>query len=201
MSREPFDDTRVAQPRSDKPIPLRPKPPVLRDLAPGNGPSGQIDLAHWAMWRWRFAGGGAQVVTCDAAGNSIVDAAPLASGIGQAACLSAMGDRGGIGIVAGSPPGVVGVTLEGCVDRGGRISEAGRRLLAALPSYAEISPSERGITLIATGESWPPLREGRFRGYRRGEVIPVTGWHVPGTPDDAVLTNVDLVRLAEEVLR
>jgi hypothetical protein len=50
-------------------------------------------------------------------------------------------------------------------------------------------------------DEWAPLRRGRFRAYRRGEVIPVTGWHVPGTPGAAVFANIDSLRLAEEVLR
>lgn len=187
-----------------KRIPVRPTPPPLRTLDPGNGPAGHVERLCWGLWRWKFSGGGADVFTCDVAGNLIDDALPQATGIGHAAYLAAMRDWGGIGIVAGSPPGVVGVTLYGCIDRGGRISDLGRRLVNAIPSYAEISPSERGITVIATiarPDAWVPFRRDGLRAYRCGEVIPVTGWHIPGTPGDAVLTAVDPVRLAEEVLR
>jgi hypothetical protein len=187
-----------------KRIPLRPTPPPLRTLDPGNGPTGHIDRLCWSLWRWKFSAGGTDVFTCDVAGNLVDDATPEATGIGQATYLAATRDIGGIGIVAGSPPGIVGITLYECVDKGGRISDSGHRLLAAIPSYAEISPNERGITVIAAMrllDEWVPLRRDAFRAYRPGEVIPVTGWHIPGTPGDAVFANVDCRRLAGEVLR
>ncbi|MBL9118591.1 MAG: hypothetical protein JNL80_01605 [Phycisphaerae bacterium] len=142
-------------------------------------------------------------LTCDEGGILLDGGKPQAMSLWQASGLAATLDQGGVGVIVGAAPGVVGLTVEGCRDPSGRIGEVAQRLLAGIPSYAEISPSGTGITVIATiarPDACAPFRRDGFRAYRCGEVIPVTGWHVPGTPSDVLPVEAGLFSQLREFL-
>jgi putative DNA primase/helicase len=112
--------------------------------------------------------------------------------------LAAQGD--GIGFVLNDEDPllepIAGVDLDGCVGPNGEIAPWARRIIEALNTYAEFSPSGSGIHLFARG-SLPA--DGRKKTldepkvcdkapavemYSRARFLTVTGNHVEGTPLD-----------------
>lgn len=55
----------------------------------------------------------------------------------------------GVGFVVGN--GVVGIDLDGCIDADGTLHEIGRDAITTLGTYAEKSPSGRGLHLLIRG--------------------------------------------------
>lgn len=174
-----------------------PPPRPLRGFDPAGGPPSLVPRLCWALWRWRYAHGSIRVVTCGPRGDPLGGSVPDLMGMGEAAYLAAALDKGGIGVIAGPASGVFGATIEGCIDREGLLSPAGRRFLALIRTYAEVSPSERGITVVGgRGDVQGAAAIGpeRLKIYAAGEVIPITGWHMPGTPHDIVTECPDAPR-------
>ena len=98
----------------------------------------------------------------------------------------------GIGFVFFDADEFVGIDLDNCRDpETGRIEEWAQRIIRRVGSYAEISPSGRGVKIIAKG---PRLERGRTREmgeggrkleiYSRRRFFTITGWHLEGTPTE-----------------
>lgn len=180
-----------------------PPPRSLRQFDPENGPSGFVRRPSWGLWRWRFAYRRTDTFTCDADGNSGASLKPQAYSLSESVSIAALLDRGGVGLIVGPNSGIVGVTLERCVDKSGRISDDAQRLVVAFGSYAEVSPTETGITVIAGALLAHPhaaLRRDRLRIYGVDEVVPVTGWRIPGSPTEARRIDTEPERLFRAVL-
>jgi len=97
----------------------------------------------------------------------------------------------GIGFVF-SDGEFVGIDLDNCRDpETGEIEKWAQRIIERVGSYAEVSPSGRGVKIIAKG---PRLERGRTREmgkggrkleiYSRRRFFTITGWHLEGTPTE-----------------
>ncbi len=82
----------------------------------------------------------------------------------------------GVGLVLGE--GLVGVDLDGALE-GGEPLPFAREVLEATPTYAEVSPSGRGLHLLVYGRSLL-LEEGAGGGLRLGAVLHLHGEALPG---------------------
>lgn len=86
----------------------------------------------------------------------------------------------GIGFVFCSGDPYVGVDLDGCVGpETGEIAPWAVRIIDALDSYAELSPSGRGVHIIARGKIPAGGRRGPVEVYRQDRFFTVTG-HILG---------------------
>ena len=105
------------------------------------------------------------------------------------------GGYDGIGFQLTSP--FVGVDLDGCRNpESGFIDDGAQAIIEQLDSYTEVSPSGRGIHILAEGQL-PPGRH-RISGvelYDRGRYFTVTGRQVADTPSNVESRSVELAAL------
>lgn len=89
----------------------------------------------------------------------------------------------GIGYVFSADDPYVGIDLDSCVDEDGHVLEWARDVLDEIDTYAELSPSRRGIHMIARG-SLPGggRRKGPLEIYDQLRYFTITGDHVWDTP-------------------
>ena len=92
-------------------------------------------------------------------------------------------DIDGLGFMFDKASEVFGVDIDGCVDDSGQFTQIAQEIIHAMQSYTEMSPSGRGIHVLAKG-SLPPSgrRKGNLEMYDSGRFFTVTGQHIPGTP-------------------
>jgi hypothetical protein len=93
----------------------------------------------------------------------------------------------GVGYVMTNPHGVVGVDLDNCVA-GGVVAPWAQDIVDKLASYTELSPSGRGLRILASGEipdDWNNHDIGvEIYAGNEARFLTVTGEHLPGTPTD-----------------
>lgn len=111
------------------------------------------------------------------------------------------GNYSGLGFVFVQDGGLAGVDLDDCIDEKGNVKAWASGVLQQLVTYAEISPSGRGIklwiraklpgpgakvTIDALGRVLDnpkdPARDGQVEIYDRGRYFTVTGHLLPGSP-------------------
>ncbi|MCG8346243.1 MAG: AAA family ATPase, partial [Chloroflexales bacterium] len=111
----------------------------------------------------------------------------------------------GIGYVFSPDDGLVGIDLDDCIDDDGTIAPWAQTILDALNSYAEISPSGRGVKIWVRGtkpakginrkgpnvpEALKPTDEaGGIEIYGQGRYFTLTGNHLPAMPTDICTVN------------
>ncbi len=94
----------------------------------------------------------------------------------------------GTGFVLTADDPYVGVDLDACINDTGEIADWAREIVAELDSYAEITPSRRGLRILLRGTLPPGRRKvgdhehGEIGLYDRARFLTVTGDHLPGTP-------------------
>lgn len=111
-------------------------------------------------------------------------------------------DLAGVGFVLTERDPFIGIDLDKCRDPiSGAIDDWALDILALTETYAEISPSETGIRLLARGglEKATKWDAAHVEVYDRARYVTVTGRHIDGTPTeiheaprtiDALLTRV-----------
>jgi len=82
----------------------------------------------------------------------------------------------GVGVVLGE--GLVGVDLDGVVE-GGELDPLAREVLGRTATYAELSPSGKGLHLLVFGEAGS-FRRGKVEVYSGGRYFTFTGRVLPG---------------------
>jgi hypothetical protein len=187
---------------------------------------------RWVVWRNEDRGGRQAKVPYSPAGGRAKADDPATWGTRAEAEAAARrlvnGHGGGIGIELGelgADTWLAGIDLDTCVDPAGGLDPWAAVILAAVPSYAEASPSGTGIkaffvvapedvrpfldrlgaerhawglkrTIEATGQDHPPAVEV----YLSGRYFAVTGARWPGQPDRlAFLDERALTRLAAAI--
>jgi hypothetical protein len=102
----------------------------------------------------------------------------------QAVAAFEKGNFSGIGFVLTKDDGIAGVDLDHCRDpETGVIQSWAMRIVQALNSYTEISPSGTGLRIFLRAKLPPKDRKiGNFECYESGRYLTVTGNHLEGTP-------------------
>ena len=117
--------------------------------------------------------------------------------------ISACEEHGyhGIGFVFTAEDALCGVDLDKCLaPESGEIERWAQEIIDELDSYAEISPSGKGVHVLVRG-TLPPgrNRKGRFEAYDRGRYFTVTGKHLAGTPQRIERRQKQLDNVARRV--
>ena len=85
--------------------------------------------------------------------------------------------------------GIAGIDLDKCVGEDGALSDFAREILAAVPSYAEYSPSGKGVHIIAKCSapfSGGGLHRKEIEIYGSGRFFTMTGNRLEGSPAELV---------------
>ena len=92
----------------------------------------------------------------------------------------------GVGFVFSKDDDYCGTDLDHCRNpETGAIEPWAMRIIEALNSYSEISPSETGIKIFTKGNlliAGSGSKNGNIEMYHRKRFFTLTGWHLPGTP-------------------
>ncbi len=171
-------------------IPIR-APQSLADPLPGV-PQELKDRPQWVMWVPQEAEGGHLTkVPLSAIHNERASSTKPADWADYATAMreASFRDHAGVGFVFSKDDPYTGIDLDDCVDpQGGEIQPWAQEVLDKLNSYAEISPSGKGIKLWVKARM-PDGRGrrtkvdgGQIEVYSEGRYFTVTGKHLPGTP-------------------
>ncbi|MDR3634388.1 MAG: DUF3987 domain-containing protein [Isosphaeraceae bacterium] len=115
----------------------------------------------------------------------------------------------GVGFVFAPNGGITGVDLDKCVNDEGAIEPWAERLVHALNSYTEFSPSRRGLHIVVRGEfvagcghkvnGFGETGIGAIELYDRNRYFTVTGDHLDGTPETIEDRQEELTALCDEL--
>jgi len=133
-------------------------------------------------WEYRVVGERQTKVPIDPSTGDSIDATRPANWMTFGDAVQAL--RPGIGLgVALNGDGLIVVDIDTCIDHAGMVTPEAQDVVDRAGSYAEFSPSGKGIHIFVCG-ALPP--EGRRRGpyeiYSHGRFMTLTGNQVPGTP-------------------
>ncbi len=102
----------------------------------------------------------------------------------QAQSAYATGTFAGVGIVLTADMGIVGIDIDHCIADG-EPSEEAKRILSALNSYAESSPSGTGIRILLEGKLPGAFRRrGNIELYEDMRYLTLTGHTLADAPND-----------------
>jgi hypothetical protein len=91
----------------------------------------------------------------------------------------------GVGYVLTDDEDIIGIDLDNCCDlETGEIEPWALAVLAHAETYAEFSPSGRGIRMFARGRIEKAVKNGAagIELYQAGRYLTVTGWQIAGSP-------------------
>ncbi|MGB9860469.1 MAG: hypothetical protein ACPLQP_11090, partial [Moorellaceae bacterium] len=187
---------------------IPPKPPKCA-VQPEDIPTELKELKRWITWRYEFRGNRWAKVPCNANGNRInhLDSRNWLT-FDQAFEAYQKGCADGLGIVLGHNLG--GLDLDNCVRPDGTVYQWAKGLLRLIPAtYAETSPSGKGLKLFFHSQSTVGRRKGSVELYTHKRFFTVTGKRLPEAPGElrempekvvhTLAENLDLVNLAAEI--
>jgi len=156
-------------------------------------------LPQWVNWRYETRGGKQTKVPYVPNGHR-ADTTNPKTWSAFADCVNAHHRFDGIGIVCAN--GLAGVDLDHCIDDAGNLSELARRVVTALQTYTEITPSGRGVRCLCWGKLPKGGRRKDVLGiemYDHARYFTVTGNRLPNTPATIEHRDRELARLHAEI--
>jgi hypothetical protein len=146
-------------------------------------------VPQWVVWRYERAGAKWTKIPFDAkTGRKASATNPKTWSTLEAAVSAAQQNRlDGIGFVFSKDDPFCGVDLDDCIDGAGQLVPEAREVIVQLDSYAETSPSRRGVKLWVkgrlptegTGRRTAQVQFGGIEVYHYGRFFTVTGWRLP----------------------
>jgi len=187
------NNSRKTTPKATPPKPKR------RDVDLDKIPEELKRLNQWVVWRYEFEDGRLAKVLLDpeetrkpkrAKTNDPSTWSSFEVAVETYRKKRKEWELAGIGFVLTEDDEFVGIDQDNCIDtETGEIEEWAQHIIRRVGSYAEVSPSERGVKIIAKG---PRLERGRTREmgeggrkleiYSHGRYFTITGWHLEDTP-------------------
>ncbi|MFC6747117.1 hypothetical protein ACFQFG_22830 [Methylobacterium persicinum] len=191
----PFDPAAVARPCTYSDLPDIPAIQRLKSRR------------QWVCWRYEDRGGPkpTKVPYQPSTGFKASTANPSNWGTYDQAVARAERNRfDGIGFVLADDDDLTGIDLDHCRDPNtGELSPMARQVVDLAETYCEVTPSECGLRIIATGKIAAALKRDPVgvEMYGRGRYLTITGWHLPGTPDVVQAAERTITVLREAVAR
>ena len=147
-------------------------------------------IPHWVLWRLEERDGKPTKTPYQANGQiaKVNDPATWTS-FDEALAAYQAGGFSGVGIVLTDDDDLVGTDLDKCLNLDtGELEPTAAAIVAALPTYCEVSPSGRGLRLFGFGKlPTGGRRKGKVELYDTGRYLSVTGHQFNG---HAVLANI-----------
>ncbi|ORE94049.1 hypothetical protein ATO13_08246 [Stappia sp. 22II-S9-Z10] len=105
------------------------------------------------------------------------------TGYEEASARAVSDNLAGVGYVLMSTTAIIGIDLDNCIDESGAVIPWAQAILDAAETYAEVSPSGRGIRILARGTTHTIGASGSgVEIYTAKRFLTITGQHVRGTP-------------------
>jgi hypothetical protein len=173
-------------------------------------PQALRELAQWVVWRYQERDGKATKVPYDPVRRSMASSTAPESweSYTQACEVAAGGGYDGVGFVFTSGDPYCGIDLDDCLDDEGGFLW-GQEIVDAFSTYAEVSPSGRGIKLFLAGKKPPyaacirrglgPGGAGQVECYDQGRFFAVTGRKLEGAPCEVTDCQAALDALCAEL--
>lgn len=177
----------------------------MKTLASGkNIPAELRRLDQWVLWKYVTRDGKTTKVPYRTDGRRADTTDPATWTTYRRARAAARGGGfDGLGYVFALDDPYTGIDLDGCRKRKtGKVSRWAQRIVEDLKSYAEVSPSGRGLHIIVRG-GLPPggNRRGDIEMYDHARFFCMTGDHLAGTPETILRRPKALARLHRRVFR
>jgi putative DNA primase/helicase len=183
----------------------RTKVPRAPLVIAGNIPEELKEKDQWVCWRYRRRGERWSKVPVSARTGRAVDItdASILSSFDEA--FAAYQDRrhSGIGFVFCDSDPFTGVDLDDCLDpENESIRSPASEIIEELGSYAEVSPSGKGVKLIVRAALGPGFvtRRGSIEVYNKGRYFAITGNRLNRCPEEICDRGAELERLAKRYL-
>ena len=155
--------------------------PEILPVRPENMPDEIKIRPQWVNWRLEERGGDLTKVPYTPGTEHRASSTDLTSWGTFEDALDALDRYHGIGFVLSSGDPYVGVDLDGCVDpETGEIEPWATRIVEALDSYTEVSPSGKGLHIVARGEIPANGKRGRVEMYWAKRFFTMTGHTLSG---------------------
>jgi len=177
-------------------------PPQALSVDPTSIPDELKGLRRWVVWQYVLRDGKWTKPPLMPNGRPASHSDPKTwVGYPEAWRAYQKGDFAGIGLVVTTDDLLVGVDLDKCRDpETGVVEEWARKIIEALDSYAEVSPSGRGLRIWLTAKLPPGRRrKGQIEIYETLRYLTLTGYHVPGTPTTIENRQAEIERLHREI--
>src|SRR5262245_55751828 len=145
-------------------------------------------LPQWVAWRYEMRNGKPTKPPIDPhTGRGASSSDPTTWGTyEQAANRAAKDGLSGVGFVLSKDDGLTGYDLDKCRNpQTGKLKPWARDILAHSETYAEVSPSGRGVRLIARGKIPAAVKydPARVEMYGDERYLTITGQRLEGAPD------------------
>jgi len=178
---------------------MTPRPPEALPLIVDNVPDHLPTVAHWVDWCWEKRASKWTKIPINAASGARASSTDPStwSTFEEAIWYARKNLLPGVGFVFANCNPFAGVDLDGCRDpQTGRLEAWAREIVAELDSYAEVSPSGRGIKVFVRG-TLPPgrKRKGPVEMYDSGRFFTVTGHRLSEAPADVTERPEELAAL------
>jgi hypothetical protein len=163
----------------------RPPKPQAVAVQPELIPDALRRLRQWVDWRYDYRKDKWTKPLSQPNGECAESDNPNTWGtFDEALAAYLQGGFDGIGFVVTGDDGLAGVDLDHCRDpETGAIEPWALRIVQALNSYTEVSPSGTGLRVFLWAKLPPKDRKlGNFECYESGRYLTVTGNHLEGTP-------------------
>ncbi|MDG4562965.1 MAG: DUF927 domain-containing protein [Candidatus Competibacter sp.] len=166
-----------------------------------NIPAELAGLSQWVLWNLETRNGKETKVPYQPTGaRARVDDPSTWSDF--ATVVEACGRFGfsGVGFVLTADDPFSGIDIDGCLNpETGELDPVAAKIVAALPTYSEISPSGRGLRLFVNG-ALPPgrRRKGKVEMYDAGRYLTLTGARF-GTVADIAPCAAELAAVHAEI--
>jgi primase-polymerase (primpol)-like protein len=148
-------------------------------------PGGLTSIPHWVVWFTGQRHGKPTKIPYDANTASSGTLEMAKTNDDETWCHFATAIRvardtdHGIGFVLTSDLGIVGIDLDHCVE-GNKIEPWARKIVDAMNTYTEVSPSGTGIRMFVYGDIPKALKRDNIELYKHVRFLTVTGNRVAG---------------------
>jgi putative DNA primase/helicase len=161
---------------------------------------------QWVCWRYVERDGKPTKCPFNAKTGGMADSTDPGTWSSFDAAVAAWGNGGyeGVGFVFAPDDPYCGVDLDDCIDESGEIKDWGVRVITALDSYCEISPSGTGVKVFLEGAKpgercRKGFKDGEVEMYDRGRFFTVTGQRLDITSENVEPRQEELELLYAEV--
>jgi putative DNA primase/helicase len=164
------------------------------------------DVPRWVLWRYQWAGEKWAKMPINQLGRRIdVHQAENQRAFRTVLEQHRTGCGDGVGFVITAGDGFIGIDLDDCFEENRQLQPWAQEIIRRAGTYAEVSPSGRGIRIIGRGTKpkWAGSRktvEGRHvEIYDARQYVTVTGRHLEGTPTEVLDTQELVDALCQEL--